>query len=492
MRIRPLGLLKQPDGSEPETRKANPLLSLRCRIVLANERVTRRVTAPFAALFAPPIVVAVITSFALLVGWLLFSEGFAASTRQVLYQPALVLMMFGLASASAGFHEFGHAAALAYSGGTPGVIGAGLYLVWPAFYTNVTDSYRLSRSGRLRTDLGGLYFNMVFALATFGVWAITHFDAVLLVIPVLLLQMIQQLLPVVRLDGYHILADLTGVPDLFGRIRPTLQSLKPGSDPDPRVTALKPWVRVVVTAWVLAVIPLLALSVLFGVIQMPRLAATAWDSLTLQWQSIGVARRNGELLAILAGGLSIVALCLPVLSSVYMVGRLSRRSVRAAWVATRNRPVLRAVAGVAAVVAIGGLVSLWWPNGEYRPYQPGDRARLQDTIRATKALPTGRPGLTEADAARLDGAPFRSQVATEPAPAPAPADMQPTPTTVTAVPTTGSQRPGSSTTTTPVGTGSTTTTAPTTSTTAERPTTSTTTPASTTSTSQLTTESTQP
>ena len=34
-------------------------------------------------------------------------------------------------------------------------MGAGLYLVWPAFYTDVTDSYRLGRAGRLRTDLGG-------------------------------------------------------------------------------------------------------------------------------------------------------------------------------------------------------------------------------------------------------------------------------------------------------------------------------------------------
>ena len=47
----------------------------------------------------------------------------------------------------------------------PGVMGAGLYLVWPAFYTDVTDSYRLGRGGRLRTDLGGLYFNAIVAVA---------------------------------------------------------------------------------------------------------------------------------------------------------------------------------------------------------------------------------------------------------------------------------------------------------------------------------------
>ena len=37
------------------------------------------------------------------------------------------------------------------------MMGFGLYLVWPALYSTVTDSYRLARVGRLRTDLGGVY-----------------------------------------------------------------------------------------------------------------------------------------------------------------------------------------------------------------------------------------------------------------------------------------------------------------------------------------------
>ena len=41
------------------------------------------------------------------------------------------------------------------------------------------------------------------------------------------LQMAQQLLPLLRFDGYHLLADLAGVPDLYQRIRPTLLGLLP-------------------------------------------------------------------------------------------------------------------------------------------------------------------------------------------------------------------------------------------------------------------------
>ena len=101
---------------------------------------------------------------------MLFEKGLASATHEAFYQPGLLLVVFAVTVLSAGFHEFGHAAAARYGGATPGAMGAGLYLVWPAFYTDVTDSYRLGRGGRVRTDLGGLYFNAIVAVAMFGVW----------------------------------------------------------------------------------------------------------------------------------------------------------------------------------------------------------------------------------------------------------------------------------------------------------------------------------
>ena len=108
-------------------------------------------------------------------------------------------------------------------------MGVGIYLVWPAFYTDVTDAYRLGRGGRLRTDLGGLYFNAIFALAIAGLCALTRLRAAAAARAARCSsQMLQQLLPFLRLDGYYILTDLTGVPDLFSRIKPMLRSLDPG------------------------------------------------------------------------------------------------------------------------------------------------------------------------------------------------------------------------------------------------------------------------
>ena len=38
------------------------------------------------------------------------------------------------------------------------------------------------------------------------------------------LEMLEQLLPFVRFDGYFILSDLAGVPDLFARVVPIVRS----------------------------------------------------------------------------------------------------------------------------------------------------------------------------------------------------------------------------------------------------------------------------
>ena len=109
--------------------------------------------------------------------------------------------------------------------------------VWiPAFYTNVTDAYRLNRAGRLRTDLGGIYFNAV-VIVLAGAAASTGWPPLLALIALSHLEILQQLLPIVRFDGYYILGDLAGVPNLFGHVRPILRSFGPGRRRDPAVAS---------------------------------------------------------------------------------------------------------------------------------------------------------------------------------------------------------------------------------------------------------------
>src|SRR5436190_12725840 len=407
-RLRPLGVIAPADGSEPELQKADPLLALKLRAALVPERVVNAVTRIFKPLFFPPVIVLVLAGLVAMDVWLFFFHGIAQSLREVLYSPVLLMMMLGLVVLSAAFHECGHATGCAYGGARPGVMGAGLYIVWPAFYTDVTDAYRLGKGGRLRTDLGGVYFNVVFMLVVLGAYASTGYEPLLLIIPFMHLEILHQFLPFIRLDGYYIISDLTGVPDMFARIRPTLASLLPWNETSDRVNELKSWVRGVVTAYVFIVVPLLLFMFGMMVINAPRVISTAFDSFFSQYHKVQHAFDGGSAVT---GGIGIVQmaiLLLPALALVATFWMLFRRIVGGVWTRTEEQPVARGAFLVLTAGVLAFLSYLWWPNGEYRPIQPGEKGTLQGAVQQFQQVSTGRPSLTAQREQQLGGAPFVS------------------------------------------------------------------------------------
>lgn len=382
-RLREQGLLLMPDGSTPVLRRTNPLLGLSLRVQVSDPDRTRRLTAPFAALFHPFLVLPVLVGFAWACWWLLAEKGLASATSEVFSRPGLLLSLLVLTALSAGFHEFGHAAAARRGGATPGVMGAGLYLVWPAFYTDVTDSYRLGRGGRLRTDLGGLYFNAIVVLLSVAAWWVSRVDAVLLLVVAQILQMARQLLPLVRFDGYHVLADLTGVPDLYARIGPTLRSLVPGRT-EPEATALRPWARAVITVWALLVVPVLVLLLVAVVLALPRVVGTALAGAGREWDLARAAWSQTDLVGALGHGVGAGLVLLPVAAVGYLLARLLRRTTGGILRRTRGRPARRALALLTAVTLLAGLALAWWPDPErYRPVQPWEGGTVGDLVAYT-------------------------------------------------------------------------------------------------------------
>jgi putative peptide zinc metalloprotease protein len=371
--------------------KANPLLALRWKVLVTDPVLTRRLTAPFTFLFRPWIMWPVLAGFAGVFWFVLFRKGVASATSQAFHSPGLLLLVFGLAVASAGFHELGHAAACRYGGATPGGMGMGIYLVWPAFYTDVTDTYRLPRRDRLRVDLGGLYFNALVAVVTMGVWLLWRVDALLLLIALQVLQMVKQLSPIIRADGYHILSDATGVPDLFSHMGPTLRSLLPGHRDEP--SALGGWQRWLVTAWVLIVVPVLLSLAIGAVLVLPKLATSSWDSGRLILTSLPHEVTHLQILDILASLVRLLALALPVLGSMLVTQKI----VRTTWGRGRSwsagSPVRRGIALAGASLALAGVAWAWWPSGQYQPVRPSDGGTVGSLVRWV-STPTAlaRPG----------------------------------------------------------------------------------------------------
>ena len=403
-KLRPLGVLCLADGTSPKLERPDPLLALKFRKAIIPETASQSVALLFKPLFWPPVVLVALAGLVAFDVWLFIEHGVAQSFRDALYDPALLLLVLGMVIVSAGWHEFGHAAGCAYGGACPGAMGAGIYVAYPAFYTDVTDSYRLDRRGRLRTDLAGVYFNGLFILATAGIYGLTGWEPLLLVILIQHIEVAHQLLPFLRLDGYYIIADWTGVPDMFARIKPILASvLKPWKKPDERVRQLKPWVRIVVTVWVLLVIPLLLFQLGMLLLHAPRIFATAWDSLGQQWQAVTDGFGGGDVVQGVGGLAQAAILVLPLVGIVYTFARLFVRILRGGWRNTDGRPVLRVgfVGLMAAVVA--GLAFVWLPNGDYEPIRRGERGTLSEGVAAARRAGSGRSSLESRERAAARG-----------------------------------------------------------------------------------------
>jgi putative peptide zinc metalloprotease protein len=364
-KLLPLGLIAGP-GAPAAPPTASPLLALRARGTLLPETATNVVAALLRPLFRWQAVLAVVFSVAAVDWWLLATHQLALGLDQLLRDPATLLIVFVLSVASAAFHECGHATACRYGGARPGKIGAGIYLVWPSFFTNVTDSYRLGRGARLRTDLGGLYFNLIFILGLAVLYEATSARILLLVIAVTHLEMLQQLLPFVRFDGYFILSDIVGVPDLFARVTPILKSVRSKGRTDPRVAGLRRGARIAVTSWVLCVVPLLTFTVGYLLLCLPQINRALWRATVQQARLAGTAisAHHYAIAALDAIGVALAALS--VVGSLYIVIGLTRRAVMLGLRWSADRPVRRLVVAVVAAAIAASLATLWASQGEFR------------------------------------------------------------------------------------------------------------------------------
>jgi putative peptide zinc metalloprotease protein len=364
-KLLPLGIVAT-NGAPRTLPRANPLLALRARGTLLPERAANAVGTFFRPLFRWPVILAVLVSVAAMDYWVFAVHGLTAGAQQVLRDPVDVVVVFALSIGSGLFHECGHAAGCRYGGARPGRIGVGIYLVWPSFFTNVTDSYRLSRAGRLRTDLGGLYFDLIFILALAGLYAATSSEILLLVIAITHLEMLEQLLPFVRFDGYFILSDLIGVPDLFARVVPILKSALFRERKDPRIAGMRRNARMIVTGWVLCVIPLLTFTLGYMLLYLPAMDRALWSSSSLQAHLMATAAAGRDYAAAGANFISIFLEALPVAGSVYVVAGLARRVTTMSLRWSTGRPRRRVLVSVAAVAWVTLLALFWTVDGQFR------------------------------------------------------------------------------------------------------------------------------
>lgn len=112
-------------------------------------------------------------------------------------------------------HEVGHASACIRSGARPNNIGVGIYLVFPSFYTDVSDAWRLPRILRMVVDSAGVYTTLILSTIMIAMYGITRGHVWLLTAALYDISVIINVNPFVRMDAYWLLSDLLGIPNLM-------------------------------------------------------------------------------------------------------------------------------------------------------------------------------------------------------------------------------------------------------------------------------------
>ncbi|WP_067452630.1 hypothetical protein [Actinomadura macra] len=326
-KLAPLGVTTYSDGTSPPLVKADPFLALRFKLAVFPESVTWFIGGVFGWLFRPLVLIFTVAAIVLSEVWLLGTRSLVDALQHVIYNPESILLIMALGIASCAFHEVGHATACRYGGVRPGVMGCGIYLVWPAFYTDITESYRLGRGGRLRADLAGVYFNGIFIVALTLVYLRTGYEPLLVAVLYVNIEIIQQLLPTLRFDGYYIMSDLVGVPDLFKYIGPILRRTVLRRPADERLQDLKRWPQLFVTLWVLTVIPVLVFQIGLITIQVPSLVSKDWGMMRRLWDA---AMTGADPLHLITSGMQILLLALPLVGLALIFFQTARQLVRLA------------------------------------------------------------------------------------------------------------------------------------------------------------------
>jgi putative peptide zinc metalloprotease protein len=130
---------------------------------------------------------------------------------------------FALTVAGVVVHELGHLAACHRYGARHGGMGVGLYWCFPTLYAEVHGAWLLPRLQRAVVDIGGVYFQSGYVLALGAIYLATGADAVLGAIAWSHALMLHTLNPVLKFDGYWLLADLTGAHNLHRWIQSIAQ-----------------------------------------------------------------------------------------------------------------------------------------------------------------------------------------------------------------------------------------------------------------------------
>src|SRR5262249_25060569 len=138
-------------------------------------------------------------------------------------------------------------------------------------------------------------------------------------------------------------------------------------------SALTGRARVLVTSWVLIIVPVLLSLAVSAVLLLPKLATNAWDSGSHIASALPHQLGDVQILDLLASLLGLFALFMPVIGSALVTHKFVWMTVSGARSWSAGSPARRTAALAAGAAVIAALAWAWWPAGQYQPVRATDR-----------------------------------------------------------------------------------------------------------------------
>jgi len=152
-----------------------------------------------------------LTLFALQFGELELSSTFGGFGRISL---AFVLFLFSLA-----LHEFGHIVSAFRYGIKPRDVGVGLYMLMPAFFVDLSELWQIRRLQRVVVNLAGIYFQLMYFGLLEVISFITGNEMLFVANGMILVNVLMNLNPILRYDGFWAITDAIGIVNLHPRVK---------------------------------------------------------------------------------------------------------------------------------------------------------------------------------------------------------------------------------------------------------------------------------
>ncbi|MAZ28447.1 MAG: hypothetical protein CL868_15390 [Cytophagaceae bacterium] len=204
------------EGEVFEQRQSKSFIKF--EFTLLPKKVAALVARPFEGLFLEKFFWPTFIILFLLAVWTLFYN--VPEERSI-----SILLFFILYLPTVFLHELGHVAACRRFTGKNGEIGAGLYILFPVFFSNIKAMWMTTKKNRVIANLAGVYMQLwCMLLCLLGSYIFGFANILVELCYILALMSVFQLLPFIRSDGYWLLSDLTSTPNLLSKSKETFKN----------------------------------------------------------------------------------------------------------------------------------------------------------------------------------------------------------------------------------------------------------------------------